>query len=215
MMNAVSAIAAAAAAGLALTGCDETPADAPAKTTTQVADASGELVAQNRPDQQEPKGSAAAFVATGLCAPGEEVLFSCRLENNKIASVCGTKSKSGETVAQYRYGQPGQAPELAWPDANSPDRLKFASVPYSGGGEAQLHFLRGDIQYIVYSRVIRTNFAAGESNNPALDDGIFVRKADRIIARLACADRDVMPVDYEKAGRYADNVEDGIVELEY
>lgn len=129
--------------------------------------------------------------------------------------MCGANKGAGAVVAQYRYGQAGQRPELTWPDADSDDRLTFASVPYSGGGEAQLQFRRGDHQYIVYSRVIRTNFKAGEPNDPAMQDGVIVRRGGEIVARHACADPDVQSIDYEKAGRYAQDSAGDIVEFDF
>jgi hypothetical protein len=204
-----------ATAAVLLSGCDQKAASADGEPAAESV-ASADPPATGTISGQEGQASKAVPSSdTGLCAPDEDVLFSCQLENRKIASVCGAIIKTGSIVAQYRYGKAGQVPELAWPEADSADRLKFASVPYSGGGEAQLHFRRGDTQYIVYSRVIRTNFTAGEPNDPALEDGIFVRKGDRIIARHVCDGPEVSPINYEKADLYAESSDDGIVELEY
>ena len=202
------------AMSLLLAGCDQQTAASADESATQ-STASPAPLTTEKMSQQEGASKTATPTGTGLCAAQEEVLFSCQLENTKIASICGVKNKAGITVAQYRYGKSGEAAELTWPEADSADRLKFASVPYSGGGEAQLQFLRGDTQYVVYSRVIRTNFAAGEPNDPSMEDGIFVRKGDRTIARYSCAGPNVRPIDYEKAKLYADNVGDDIVEFEY
>ena len=205
---------------LSMSGCDQAPAtDADGPPEPKPAPVAA-LASERSPDQSagpERTGAhtTAPLPANGLCIAGEEVIFSCQLENKKLASICGAANKSGKIVAQYRYGKPGESPELLWPETNSKDRLKFASVPYSGGGEAQLHFKRGGHQYVVYSRVIRTNFTVGEPNEPSLEDGIFVRKGEKIIARQSCADSSVMPIDYEKAERYADKSNDGLVEFEY
>ena len=78
-----------------------------------------------------------------------------------------------------------------------------------------MQFRRGDHQYIVFSRVIRTNFKAGEPNDPAMQDGVIVRKGEEIVARHACADPDVRSIDYEKAGRYAQDSADDIVAFDF
>lgn len=198
-----------------LSGCDQKAAPAGGEAAEESAISADPLGQETTSEPDDPASKASPLAGTGLCAPGEEVLFSCQLENRKMASVCGLKNGTGSVVAQYRYGKAGQVPELIWPETDRADRLEFASVPYSGGGEAQLQFRRGDTQYIVYSRVIRTNFAPGEPNDPAIEDGIFVRKAGKPVARHACSDPDVRPINYEKAELYAATSEDGIVDLEY
>lgn len=142
--------------------------------------------------------------ATGWCRANESVIFSCQLKNRKTISVCGTESRAGAKTAQYRFGILGQPPELLWPEAGGKDRLTFASAPYSGGGEAQLSFSRGDVTYVVYSRIVRTNFTPGEPNDPAISDGIMVLKGQKLVTDLICSDSDVAPVDYQLASEYAD-----------
>jgi hypothetical protein len=141
--------------------------------------------------------------AIGWCSVKEPVIFSCRLKNRKTVSVCGTEDGAGDKTAQYRFGVLGNSPELVWPDAAGKDRLTFASVPYSGGGEAQLSFSRGDMTYVVYSRMVRTNFEADEPNYPEITDGIMVLKGKKTFSDLVCADSDVVPVDYDLAAQYA------------
>lgn len=204
-----------ATVAIILSGCNQKSAPADAESAEESVASADPLVQEKEPQSEEPAGTTSTLSGTGLCAPGEDVLFSCQLENKKMASVCGLKNGTGSVVAQYRYGKVGQVPELAWPGPDSADRIQFASVPYSGGGEAQLQFRRGDTQYIIYSRVIRTNFAPGEPNDPAIEDGIFVRKAGKTVARHSCSDPDVRPIDYDKSELYAATSEDGVVELEY
>ncbi|MEH6791942.1 hypothetical protein [Parasphingorhabdus sp.] len=208
------ALGAATAAALLLTGCDSQPAPDPARSDAELAPASKQLASVSPAAPGPQKDGAAAPAGTGLCTAQEDVVFSCQLENRKIASVCGVKNPVGVTVAQYRYGAAGQKPELSWPNTDSADRLAFASVPYSGGGEAQLQFRRGDNQYVVYSRVIRTNFTAGEPNDPAMEDGVFVRKGEDVVARHRCDDPAVVPISYDKAERYAEKAGD-IIPLDY
>jgi len=203
------------AAAMLLAGCDRQPPSAALDPEVQSSASPETSTAEQAPGRQDQANNAAQSTRIGLCEPREEIIFSCRLENGKTASVCGTNMGTGAGAAQYRYGQAAQRPELTWPDADSADGLSFASVPYSGGGEAQLQFRRGDHQYIVYSRVIRTSFKAGEPNDPAMQDGVIVRRVDKIVARHACADPGVRSIDYEKARRYAQGLADDIVDLDF
>ncbi len=209
-------LASSAAILLGLTGCQQEPAGGEIGPTETAALTAADLTLDNpAPPPAQADNAVTSPSENGLCAVGEAVIFSCQLENEKIASVCGTTNNSREIIAQYRYGKRGAKPELTWPDVDSTNRLTFASVPYSGGGEAQLHFRRGANQYVVYSRVIRTNFTAGEPNDPSLEDGIFVRKGDKIIAWHSCTGPKIAPIDYEKAQLYAEKSGDEIVEFEY
>lgn len=151
------------------------------------------------------------ITATGWCSAKEPVIFSCQLKNRKTISVCGTANSAGDKTGQYRFGTPGKSPELVWPEAAGKDRLTFASVPYSGGGEAQLSFSRGDVTYVVYSRMVRTNFEADEPNYPEMTDGIVVLKGKKTVSDLACADSDVVPVDYDLAAQYASQSDEAFV----
>lgn len=187
----------------ALAGCGEAPADTAADTAgaAQRADA-----AQNAAfDEPVTVQSGTADVGGALCGAGEEAVFSCKLANGKHVSVCGAQ---GAKLAQYRYGISGKTPELIWPARAADGKLQWASTPYSGGGEAQISFARGDTRYVVYSRVIRTNFAAGEPNNPAIEDGVLVLKGSKQLADLKCDDADGKPVDYDLAEKYAEKADD-------
>lgn len=188
-------------------------AQAPAEQETASVETTGNPVvvdspiSVDHPEQAAPK----KVTATGLCSVKEAVLFSCQLKNRKTVSVCGTENGAGDKTAQYRFGVLGKSPELVWPEAAGKGRLTFASVPYSGGGEAQLGFSRGDVTYIVYSRMVRTNFSAGEPNYPEMTDGIMVLKAKKTVSDLVCADPDVVPVDYDLAAQYADQSDEAFI----
>ncbi|AMO71860.1 hypothetical protein [Sphingorhabdus sp. M41] len=165
------------------------------------------------PLTEDDSGQAAAeqTKATGWCSTKEPVIFSCQLKSRKVVSVCGTENGAGIKAAQYRFGTHGKSPELVWPAAAGKDRLSFSSVPYSGGGEAQLSFSRGDVTYVVYSRMVRTNFKAGEPNNPEMTDGVMVLKGKQTVSDLVCADPDVVPVNYDLASAYADKSDDAFI----
>ena len=121
------------------------------------------------------------------CAPDEERIFSCKVASGKRIAICGT----GERDAEYRFGE--STPELVLRGG------RWASVPYSGGGEAQIAFANGTTRYIVFSRMVRTNFAAGEPNNPAISDGVMVLDGEKVIGLQLCDDADTVSIDYDLA----------------
>ena len=135
--------------------------------------------------------------ATTLCHAQEAQVFSCKVRGGKIASVCLAKGAEGE-FAQYRFGQPGAAPELVWP-TSSGQQMEWASVPYSGGSETQLSFAIGDVRYVVYSKIVRTNFTPGETNDPAITDGVAVLRSGKVEAEFACRGEPLKPVDVSLA----------------
>tara|TARA_B100000953_G_scaffold653_1_gene605 strand:+ start:622 stop:1299 length:678 start_codon:yes stop_codon:yes gene_type:complete len=139
-----------------------------------------------------------------LCAPGEKRLFSCRLQNGKTASVCAAAEAGGGRFPQYRYGNLKEESELVFPEHRGGGAIRFVSVPYSGGGEAQLSFTRGAYRYVVYSRVVRTNFTAGEPNDPQFDDGVLVMKDGKIIQDHGCSGEALYSVDYAFSEKYAE-----------
>ncbi len=195
---------------LGIAACsDQAPAEQEAASveTTEDPVAVDSPISVGHPEQAVAK----KVTATGFCSVKEPVIFSCQLKNRKTVSVCGTENGAGAKTAQYRFGYVGKAPELVWPEAAGKDRLTFASVPYSGGGEAQLSFSRGDVTYVVYSRVVRTNFKAGEPNNPEMSDGILVLKGKKTINDLVCADPGLVPVDYDLAAGYANHSDEAFV----
>ena len=186
---------------------------APAEQTDASVEPVESPVVVDTPISEEDPSQAAIekTLTTGWCSAKEPVIFSCQLKNRKVISVCGTENGAGEKTAQYRFGALGKSPELVWPEAAGKDRLTFASVPYSGGGEAQLSFSRGDVTYVVYSRMVRTNFKAGEPNNPEMTDGIMVLKGKKTVSDLVCSDPDLVPVDYDLAAQYADQSDEAFI----
>lgn len=195
---------------LAMAACNaEAPADE-AEASFEPVDNS---VGVDTPPSENNPGQVAGekTKAIGWCSAKEPVIFSCQLKNRKVISVCGTEKGAGDKTAQYRFGSPGKSPELVWPEAAGKDRLTFASVPYSGGGEAQLSFSRADVIYVVYSRMVRTNFTAGEPNNPEMTDGVMVLKGKKTVSDLICAAPDVVPVDYDLAAEYAHQSDEAFI----
>ncbi|WP_114520458.1 hypothetical protein [Altererythrobacter sp. ZODW24] len=185
---------------LSLAACSE--------ATEQGAEASAETA--RAPDQVEKPVDVAEPIAdkpalakttygTGLCEKDEGVVFSCTMEDGKTASICAKTYSDGTEFAQYRYGQRDKALELVWPITVADGALKFATVPYSGGGEGQIAFERGEYQYVAFSRMVRTNFAPGEPNNPAITDGVMILRNGQISQTKTCDGPDLMPVQYELA----------------
>lgn len=188
---------------------DETAADEAAAPVEPV---EGPVVVDTSISENDPGQAAGEKTkAISWCSAKEPVIFSCQLKNRKVVSVCGTDNGTGNKTAQYRFGSLGQSPELVWPDAAGKNQLTFASVPYSGGGEAQLSFSRGDVTYVVYSRIVRSNFTAGEPNNPEMTDGVMVVKGSEAISDLVCADPAVVPVDYDLSSDYALQSDDAFI----
>lgn len=142
------------------------------------------------------------------CQEGEDIIFACTMKSGKKASICvtgsGNTGQNEKKFAQYRFG-PADAPaELVWPMAPSDGKLAFKSVPYSGGGEAQISFVNGDTEYVVFSRMVRTNFEPGEPNYPAIEDGILIRRGGTVLGELGCGGDVEMPIQYALAEQYSD-----------
>ncbi len=180
----------AASAALLLAACGQ-GADTPAAGNR----ASGAPVASSA---SSPTPTAVADGATApaqtACAAAEQTLFSCAAPGGKRIAVCGVTGPTGPKTAQYRYG--GKTPEIVV------DGGRFASVPYSGGGEAQIAFANGAVQYIVYSRTVRTNFAAGEPNDPEFTDGVMVVKGGETVSDKRCTGEADPPVDASAGEAY-------------
>ena len=123
-------------------------------------------------DAQRPDGKPVA------CGSDQQELFACAAGDKRIA-VCGVTNAQGQKTAQYRFGSAGEAEIVL-------DGGRFSSVPYSGGGEAQIAFANGGTRYIVYSRTVRTNFEPGEPNNPEFTDGVMVVRDGDMVADRQC-----------------------------
>ncbi len=152
-----------------------------------------------------PAGTAklthAAPARAGLCGPGETVIFECRLGAKRVA-VCGGTGTAG-AYAQYRLGTPAKL-ELEYPARTDGGLggMHHAETAYSGGGEAQVIFPSGGFQYVVYSRMVRTNFKANEPNDPAFEAGVEVLKGDKAVSKRKCTPTGGGDVDVEAAAKF-------------
>lgn len=159
----------------------------------------------------------AALNGVGSCRAGEDVIFSCQLESGDQVSVCvtgGEGEDEGISFAQFRTGSAGKSPDMVWPLKPGDGAMRWHSEAYSGGGETQIGFSDGDTQTLAYSSVVRTNFAAGEPNNPAISDGVITVVGDQITSHLRCGD-DVFPVDAKLVELYAARAYDPLVASEF
>ena len=144
-------------------------------------------VSQSSSDVKADAGETKAPIAA-FCKADETPIFACSFADGKRVAICGLS----EGGAEYRFG--GEEPELTlFEDV-------WATVPYSGGGEAQIQFSNGDTNYIVFSRMVRTNFKEGEPNNPAISDGIIVERSGELLSLRVCDGADEpLPIQYDAA----------------
>lgn len=174
-----------------LAGCSASETDtetAEAGETTEAAtDETSEEESGEAEEETATKGDADAPKPQVACSKEETTIFSCKASNGKTIAVCAAEGGK----AEYRYGK-GEA-ELVAPATG------FASVPYAGGGEAQVEAKNGDTSYIVFSRSVRTNFTAGESNETAFTDGVIVQRGDEVLNLQVCDDPNAKSVDYDAA----------------
>ncbi|MEM5342890.1 hypothetical protein [Paraburkholderia azotifigens] len=116
--------------------------------------------------------------AEGMCKQDEQVVFNCELKKS-TASLCIDK-KTRKFV--YRNGTRDKM-DLQVPardkgeDANP---FQFSNVPYAGGGEAHVRFERGDYNYYLYDKTVKT------ADGPEMSAGIVVFRQKRKIAEMAC-----------------------------
>ena len=182
-----------------LAGCEQGADPAPDAAPEETASAAGSQAPDKVSGASEP--SSAPANAAGRtpvdCTAAEEMIFSCEMAGGKRLAVCA--AAGGQ--AQYRYGK--DAPELALSGG------KWANVMYSGGGEAQILFSNGDTDYIVFSRMVRTNFTPGEPNYPAISDGVVILRGGEFAAlRLCAGGQGEMPVQYDAAKRVFEEMDD-------
>jgi len=125
-----------------------------------------------------------AVPASPACAEGEHTAFSCRVGTKQVA-VCFVAAEAGDWL-QYRFGRPGQTPELVWPAGpTAAARAAEGRVEsYSGGGSSWLRFRRGDHAYVVYTGIGRWG-AGGETVERS---GVVVERRGQAVAHLRCDD---------------------------
>lgn len=124
-----------------------------------------------------------------LCKANEELIFGCAIKD-KLISLCASKEFSKTTgYTQYRFGKPDKI-ELAYPSSPKPPEGVFflANTGYSGGGASIIRFNNAGYEYLIFDSTVRTNFAAGEPNNPEFKAGIVTRHNGKITSTRLCTD---------------------------
>ena len=170
-------------ASLALAACDNASGDGADQLDTEDLEATMDAPRPAMPeiaavgDNQAAEEAMQEIAQPVACTSPEQTLFFCEAGRKQIA-VCGVTDAKGDRIAQYRYGS--DTAEIVLGGG------RFASVPYSGGGEAQIEFPNGSTRYIVYSRTVRTNFKAGEPNNPEFTDGVMVVRGGKVQSDKQC-----------------------------
>lgn len=107
-----------------------------------------------------------------LCAPFEEIYFSCPV-GHKVISVCASGNISPENgYVQYRIGRPGRV-EFQYPKMPDPPRRNFAISDISGGNLNIVHlkFKSGSYNYVLYQGNV---------------SGVYVKENGKIVANLMC-----------------------------
>ena len=128
--------------------------------------------------------AAAAQAEPTLCLAGESVLFSCRIAS-KLLSVCAVDAKN--QALHYRYGKPGR-PELVYPERNARGAFYQSSSTLIGGGEMRIDFDRGSVNYVVFSRVRRSEPDDEGRREPVFEDGLRVTKSGKPMIDKLCDD---------------------------
>lgn len=180
---------------VALAGCSDEAETVDEPNTTEM---TGRIAETEESDDAEPAEEVATEEVSAkkvACGDGEDTIFTCKVGNGKRISVCGA-----DGTAEYRYGR--DTPELTL------TAKQFASVPYSGGGELQIAFDNGPTRYIVFSRVVRTNFEPGEGNSPIFSDGVIVQRGEEVLNLQVCANPGENSIDYDLADTYLDEADE-------
>ncbi len=124
-----------------------------------------------------------------LCEAHEKLVFGC-VTGKKVASICASPDVTSTTgYVQYRYGTVGRL-ELVYPDHRKPPKghFFFSRTDYSGGEENRIRFNNDGYDYVVFNNTVRTNFKAGEPNNPQESAGIFTRRTGKTSRPRKCDD---------------------------
>jgi hypothetical protein len=71
---------------------------------------------------------------------------------------------------------------------STPNTLRYATVGYSGGGEAQVQFDTDGLRYVVYSRMVRTGFGSDALHFPKDYLGVAIYRGHKLVADRRCSD---------------------------
>jgi hypothetical protein len=107
-----------------------------------------------------------------LCNKGEDIYFSCPLENEKIISICASNNTASDRgYVKYRYGDKADA--FVYPENDTPPGDRFVISDVSEGSIRGLHlkFVNGRYAYVISS---------------VWPGGIYVSKNGKIIFDQEC-----------------------------
>jgi hypothetical protein len=121
-----------------------------------------------------------------LCSPGETIVFSCSVAEEKIVSLCASPDLSRNTgYMQYRYGRDPGRIELTYPHRTerTDATFKYLQEYAARGGTSAISFRVGRFRYSVF----RTTSAFGFNGG-----GVIVDRGPRRIAYLKCDDKTII-----------------------
>jgi len=125
------------------------------------------------------------LIADAQCKAREETVF---LPPGNRKTRFRVRNSAGK-ICSLSLRDAGKAAELLWPAAHSGAVLQWGSAPYSGGGETQINFARGNSRYVHQSisgniRAVKIKQIGRQANKrPAFP------KKPALIKRLKCGCR--------------------------
>lgn len=125
-----------------------------------------------------------------LCRPNEAVIASCSI-GHKSVSVCGAKNGS----PSYRFGTPQKIEIEA-------HHIRMARRAYSGGGETQILVRNNAYKYILYDRMVRSNFNSSGENDPEFLSGLLVMKSGKVVQSRLCSSNNEVFIKSRVAEEY-------------
>lgn len=132
----------------------------------------------------------AAATPPTMCRPGEAVYFNCQMgKAHKVASLCG--HEAAPRYLQYRFGLPGQAPELQVPDTTT-DPAMGRTFFYEYGKRADERNWGWDVWFHHADTVYQLSDFIDLDDAPhgAASVDYFVGRAEGAPKTLACANAD-------------------------
>jgi hypothetical protein len=115
-----------------------------------------------------------------LCNPGETIVFSCSVGEEKVVSLCGSPDLSRDAgYLQYRYGRDPGKLEMTYPRKmeRADTTFKYLQEYAARGGTSALSFRVGRFRYSVFSTTSAFGFNGA---------GVIVDRGRRRVAYLKC-----------------------------
>lgn len=142
-----------------------------------------------------------AEIVAARCAASETELFHCRLKRAEVA-ICGWRDVNGKAFAEYRF-RSSNGKSLRYPDVSAGEpEMHIGHIGYSGGGMSQFAFARGGYEYAAYSKMVRTGFEPGGTNDPEFTAGVLVLRDKKLVKDYVCVDPPDANVDTQLASKF-------------